>query len=49
MTSSDTFPVNAIHAGEGSDGTRFYIGRCEHNGGLYPCKVNKRNKSAYGK
>merc|ERR1711953_919263 len=39
-TGGDDIPELAVRAGTSSDGGPLYVGRAEHEGGLFPGKVN---------
>ena len=46
-TSGDDIPARAVVAGEASDGGPLYVGRAEHEGGLFPGKVNPEHNCCY--
>ena len=46
-TSGDDIPSRAVVAGEASDGGPLYVGRAEHEGGLFPGKVNPEHNCCY--
>ena len=46
-TSGDDIPERAVVAGESSSGGPLYVGRSEHEGGLFPGKVNPSHSCCY--
>ena len=46
-TSGDDIPERAVVAGESSAGGPLYVGRSEHEGGLFPGKVNPSHSCCY--
>ncbi|KAG5669655.1 hypothetical protein PVAND_017539 [Polypedilum vanderplanki] len=46
-TAHSPLPANAIHAGNDSDGTAIYVGRCYHESDLLPAKVLPSRNVAY--
>eukprot|EP00092_Neocalanus_flemingeri_P015416 GFUD01016684.1.p1 GENE.GFUD01016684.1~~GFUD01016684.1.p1 ORF type:complete len:183 (-),score=61.14 GFUD01016684.1:141-689(-) len=46
-TSGDDIPERAVVAGESSAGGPLYVGRAEHEGGLFPGKVNPEHNCCY--
>merc|ERR1719163_2528244 len=46
-TGGDDIPELAVRAGTSSDGGPLYVGRAEHEGGLFPGKVNPEHDCCY--
>merc|ERR1711973_115429 len=46
-TSGDDIPTRAVVAGESSAGGPLYVGRAQHEGGLFPGKVNPEHNCCH--